>query len=250
MSRLLVCDLDGTLLGDDDALRKLLDAFRGPDAPVLAFATGRQGYSAAESLARAGVTRGAYLIAGVGTELYRRIGKQWMPIASWPRLERPWNADRVRQVLLRMPEVRPQQLRSPSAYKLSYFASAQAAQRVREALEAARIDVTLVHSHGDMLDVLPAGIDKGAAVAWLAEHIGIALDDVVTCGNTANDLAMLHLRCASVVVGGSDDELLARAPSLPNTYVAGARCAAGIMEGLRAFGWLNESGWHTSSRYL
>lgn len=250
MPRLLVCDLDGTLLGDDDALSRLLDALHGPDAPVLAFATGRQGYSAAESLARAGVRRGGYLIAGVGSELYRRIGKQWMPIASWPHLERPWDTDRVRQVLLSVPDVRPQPLRSPSAYKLSYFACAQAAQRVRETLHASRIDATVVHSHGDMLDVLPAGVDKGTAVAWLAQHLGIPLADVVTCGNTANDLAMLHLQCASVVVGGSDEELLARAPLLPNTYVASARCAAGIMEGLRAFGWLNESGWHTSSRCL
>lgn len=250
MPRLLVCDLDGTLLGDDDALRTLLDALHGPDAPVLAFASGRQGYSAGEMLARAGVTNGPYLIAGVGTELYRRLGKHWIPVASWPHVEGPWDPARIRQMLVSMPDVRPQPLRSSSAYKLSYFASPQAARRVRERLEAAGIDATVVHSHGDMLDVLPVGIDKGAAVAWLARHLGIALDDVVTCGNTGNDLAMLDLECPSVVVGGSDDDLLSRAPSLPNTYVARERCAAGIMEGLRAFGWLSESGWHTSSRCL
>lgn len=250
MPRLLVCDLDGTLLGDGEALRELLDALRAPDAPVLAFATGRQGYSARESLVRAGVTRGSYLIAGVGSELYRRIGRQWIPVAGWPHLERPWDVDRVRRVLQGMHDVRPQPVRSPSAYKLSYFAPPQAVDSVRETLEKACIEAALVHSHGDMLDVLPAGIDKGAAVAWLARHLGIALDDVVTCGNTANDLAMLHLECASVVVGGSDTELLARVPALPRTYVATRRCAGGIMEGLRAFGWLNESGWHTSSRCL
>ncbi|HET6895575.1 MAG TPA: HAD-IIB family hydrolase [Candidatus Baltobacteraceae bacterium] len=250
MSKLLVCDIDGTLLGREDATHRLLRLLRAPNAPVLAFASGRQGHSAMDVLLRAGVTGGAYLIAGVGSELYRRIGKQWVPVAAWPHLERPWDAQRVRQELLLLPDIRPQPLRALSAYKLSYFAHPSAVSAVRAALQAASIDANIVHSHGDMLDVLPRGIDKGAAVAWLAKHLGIALENVMTCGNTANDVAMLELPCAGVIVGGCDEELLARADSLPQTYVAREPCAAGIIEGLRAFGWLNESDWRTTSRCL
>lgn len=243
MAKLLVCDLDGTLLGDDAQLRALLDLLRAQHAPVLAFASGRQGYSAIALLGQWGVRQGAYLIAGVGSELYRRIGKRWVPMACWPELARPWDPYRVRQELVPISELRPQPLRSSSTYKLSYFAPRDAAGAVQDALRSAALDATVVHSHGDMLDVLPHGVDKGAAVSWLAKHLAVPPSGVVTCGNTANDLAMLRLECASIVVGGSDDELLAAAPSLPNTYVAGAACAGGIIEGLRAFGWLSESGW-------
>lgn len=250
MPKLLVCDIDGTLLGLEEATHRLLRLLRLPNAPVLAFASGRQGHSAIDVLLRAGVTGGAYLIAGVGTELYRRIGKQWVPVAAWPQLERPWDAQRVRRELLSLPDIRPQPLRALSAYKLSYFAHPSAVHAVRAALQAASIDANIVHSHGDMLDVLPRGIDKGAAVTWLAKHLGIPLADVMTCGNTANDIAMLALPCPGVIVGGCDEELLAHAASLPQTYAAREPCAAGIIEGLRAFGWLNESDWRTTSRCL
>ena len=243
MHRLLVCDLDGTLLGDRSSLDALLDLLKLPDAPLLAFASGRQGYSAIAELAQWRVAQGAYLIAGVGTELYRRIGKRWTPMASWPELLRPWNAERVRRELLALPGVRPQQLRASSAYKLSYFAAPQAVQSVRKALDEAQIDATLVHSHGDMLDVLPSGVDKGSAVSWLAKHLGVPLERVAACGNTANDLAMLQLSCAAIAVGGCDDDLRSAAQRLANVYVASEPCAGGIVEGLRAHGWLDGSRW-------
>lgn len=243
MAKLLVCDLDGTLLGDAQAMRVLLDLLQAPEAPVLAFATGRAGYSAIALLSDSAVNQGSYLIAGVGSELYRRIGKRWMPMACWPEIRHPWDPDCVRGELVLLPDVRPQPQRASSAYKLSYFASPQAVRAVRERLREAQVHASIVHSHGDMLDVLPDGIDKGAAVRWLAKHLGIPLDCVATCGNTANDLAMLRLPCASIVVGQADEELLAAAPSLPNTYLAQAPCAAGIIEGLTGLGWMSGSQW-------
>jgi sucrose-phosphate synthase len=243
MSKLLICDLDGTLLGDDASLRILLRYFREPAAPVLAFASGRQGYSATALLAEWDVKLGAYLIAGVGTEIYRRIGKRWMPIGAWPELNAPWDGSRVRGHLAQLEELRPQSITVTSSYKLSYFASADAEQRVARTLHAAGLQATIVHSHGDMLDVLPPGIDKGSAVAWLARRLAIPFERMMTCGNTINDLAMLKLPCASVVVGDSEHALREAATSLPNTYLAKAPCADGVIEGLRAFGWLRGSVW-------
>lgn len=243
MRNLLVCDLDGTLLGEPLSLRILLNLLRAPNAPVLAFASGRQGFSATALLSEWGVDRGAYLIAGVGTELYRRIGKAWTPVAGWPELARPWEAQRVRRELQAVTSIAPQHVPVDSPYKLSYYAQREAIEDVRRRLRSGGIEATLVHSHEQMLDVLPPGVDKGSAVRWLARRLRTPLSSVMTCGNTANDIAMLQLPCASVVVGEADEELLAAAPSLPETFVANASCAAGIIEGLQHHGWLNGSAW-------
>ena len=243
MYRLLVCDLDGTLLGDDPSLRRLLQFLRAPGAPVLAFASGRQGYSAMTVLSEWDVTHGAYLIAGVGTEIYRRLGRRWVSVGAWPQLQAPWDGSRARRRLARVNEIRPQRISAHSAYKLSYVAAPAALPRVFEALHEEGVDATVVHSHGNLLDVLPPGIDKGSAVSWLARRLAVPLEAVMTCGNTTNDLAMLALPCPSVVVGGCDDDLRLAAPELTTTYFAQQRCAGGIIEGLRHFGWLNERGW-------
>jgi sucrose-phosphate synthase len=241
--RLLVTDLDGTLLGDDASLEELLRTLEQPDAPAVAFATGRQGFSAMPLLEHSAAAVGQYLIAGVGAEMYRRLGKRWLPIAQWPNLRAPWEPDRVRSVLAKLGTLRPQTLRAESVYKISFVAPLDAAREVRETLRAAQIDAVVIHSHGDLLDVLPAGIDKGSATRWLGARIGVSMFDTMTCGNTANDLGMLRLPCASVVVGNADAQLLHEAPSLPSTHSAAAPYAAGILEGLRHFGWLNETGW-------
>lgn len=241
--RLLVTDLEGTLLGDESSLARLSNELERPDAPRVAYTAGRDGFSAMQLLERSALAGGDYLIAGVGTEVYRRLGKRWLPIAQWPKLRAPWEPQRIRKALKTVASLRPQELRAESVYKISYVAPPAAADEVRQTLREAQIDADVIHSHGDALDVLPAGVDKGSATQWLAALIGVPMPATMTCGNMANDLGMLRLPCASVVVGNADARVLDEMPSLPSTHACAAPCAAGILERLRHFGWLNETGW-------
>jgi HAD superfamily hydrolase (TIGR01484 family) len=243
VDRLLVCDIDGTFAGEAEAAAKLLRQLRLPGAPVLAYATGRQSYSATSAIAEYDIDQGSYLISGVGSEIYRRVGGHWFPMATWPRLSAPWDDARIRLALRSVGSLVPQAVAVESPYKLSYVAPPSAVDEVRARLAQIGVEATITHSHGELLDVLPAGIDKGSAVAWLADSLGIPLERVMTCGNSANDTAMLRLACPSVVVSGSEAELLAEAPDLPQTFVAPSDCAWGILDGLRHFGWWDGTAW-------
>lgn len=48
------------------------------------------------------------------------------------------------------------------------------------------------------IEVTPPGIRKDAALAWLAKHLGIGLDEVMACGDGLNDIPML--RCCGIAV--------------------------------------------------
>ena len=242
MRRLLVCDLDGTLLGERASLNRILELLRLPGAPVLAFATGRQQPSADGVLREWGVVSGAYLLAGVGTEAYaRELEGAWSKLAGWPPPRERWDVALVRRALEGVPLLVRQRL--SSQHKVSYVAPRETLDTVRARLREAGLAATIVHSHGDLLDVLPDGVDKGHAVAWLAARLGVPLTQTMTCGDTENDRAMLALPGPSVIVGGAEPELLSRLPELPRTYAAREPHAGGILEGLRQAGWLTGEAW-------
>lgn len=254
--RLLVTDLDGTLLGDRDALAHLCNLFSRDDAPALAFATGRQRESAVTLLEQWNVSCGDFLIAGVGSEIYERTASGWNAL-PWPPDNERWDAERVRAALAGLP-LEPQPVSSP--VKVSYVATPESAAHAVDRLESLAIDANVVHSHGDLLDVLPSGVDKGSAVSWLTRHLEIDSSAVITCGDTENDLAMLALSCASIIVSNARREVRAAAASMEHVYIAGRPHAGGILEGLRRYGWLTPDGWSrieprrydrdTNSRYL
>jgi sucrose-phosphate synthase len=78
-------------------------------------------------------------------------------------------------------------------------------------------------------------------VSYLASTLGIGADEVITAGDTGNDLDMMRrelgFRC--IAVGNSADEL--RGVIEPQIYHARASYAAGIAEGLEHYGWLDRS---------
>lgn len=242
MRKLLVCDLDGTLLGEPEPLDHLLSLFELPGAPVLAFATGRQHESAVGALAEWGICAGGYLLAGVGSEAYRREAHGgWALMEGWPPAVDGWDALRVRHELQTLSALAPQPVWSP--HKVSFLAPREMLGETRATLRRAQINATLVHSHGDLLDVMPAGVHKGSAVRWLAQRLGIRLASTMTCGDSENDLAMLALPGPSVIVGGADVRLIQCVSELPRAYIARDRCAAGIVEGLIQVGWLRGDAW-------
>ena len=50
----------------------------------------------------------------------------------------------------------------------------------------------LVRTRHDYLEIIPVAASKGAALARLAEHVGVPLDRVVAVGDQENDLEMLR----------------------------------------------------------
>ena len=74
--------------------------------------------------------------------------------------------------------------------------------RFRDALAPklqGRADLFL--SHIDMLECVPPGINKGAAVRYLCEYLGIPVENSVAAGDAENDLSMIqaaHTGCAMI----------------------------------------------------
>lgn len=81
-----------------------------------------------------------------------------------------------------------------------------------------------VFSQQDYLEILPPGIDKGVALRELARAAATPLPQIVAVGDAMNDLSMLRTAGLGVAVEGSPAPLLA---------VAGQTCPRPEQEGVR-----------------
>ncbi len=63
------------------------------------------------------------------------------------------------------------------------------AEQIRPTLTAGSV---LVHSESTYLEVLPPGVSKGAALAAVTAHTGIDASDVIAFGDNLNDLELLQ----------------------------------------------------------
>ncbi len=80
-----------------------------------------------------------------------------------------------------------------------------------------------------IVDILPAGCSKGAAVLRLAARRGIAAADVMAIGDNWNDLSMLQVAGWPVLMGNAPADLLAVAADR-GWRVAPACCDEGVAE--------------------
>lgn len=237
---LLATDLDGTMVGDDHALRQLnteLSAVRGHLA--LAYVTGRSLPSCLRLVDEAGLLVPDVIIASVGSYIYD--GPDWTLDLAWHRkLTQNWASERVRAVAGFFPTLVPQPLEAQSLLKCSYYLpEAEAARTLPDlisTLRRQRVNAQVVYSSGSDLDLLPTGSGKGNAVRYLAQRLGIDLGRVLVCGDSGNDLAMLQLGCPAAVVANGRPELAVGMPI--HVYRAQEPYAAGVKEALRHFRFL------------
>ncbi|TKB40862.1 MAG: HAD-IIB family hydrolase, partial [Mesorhizobium sp.] len=122
------------------------------------------------------------------------------------------------------------------AFKSSWYlhdASPDVLAGIERALDEAGLSVTMIYSSGRDLDVLPRSADKGQALAWLCNELGIGLDEVVVAGDTNNDRSMFDLPGArGIVVANALPELRDMARDNPLIYSAREQFALGVVEGL------------------
>jgi hydroxymethylpyrimidine pyrophosphatase-like HAD family hydrolase len=85
----------------------------------------------------------------------------------------------------------------------------------------------VVRSEPTYLEILPAGVNKGAALSKVSEITGVPLSDMAAFGDSNNDVEMIEAAGLGVAVGNALDNLKAVAD-----YVAAADNGLGVAEGL------------------
>ncbi len=240
--RVLATDLDGTFIGDDDAMEALWRDLETAGV-IVAFSTGRHLRSIQDFYGGAGTRRrAAACITMVGTEIWHRVGDGYTPDPGWSEvIAASWDKRRVEAVVEEIAGAVMQPLEWQSPFKSSYFLEGDGDARVaaiENRLAALGLEAKAVYSAGRFLDLLPVRSGKGEAVKYLVEGLGVAPGDVITAGDTGNDLDMMRpeLGFRSIAVGNASPEL--RAFRAANVYHAEAPFAAGIREGLEHYGWL------------
>jgi sucrose-6F-phosphate phosphohydrolase len=230
--RLLITDLDGTLLGDAAALARFA-AWHAANSEKawLAYATGRSLEEIESLVEETPLPRPDVSIIQVGTEIYDRHGRAW---PGWDRRFAGWDADVARSALAGVPWLRPQPERYQTMRKASYHAAGigrpEVASIRRRLRRAGLSEAKLVYSAGLYLDVLPPGSGKGEAARAVARTLAVARADVLVFGDTANDLDLFLQGYRGTVVANALPELTAAAG---DAYHSPYRHADGVLDGVR-----------------
>jgi len=237
----LATDLDGTLVGDGEALERLNRwILRHRDEVTVVYTTGRHFDSAVGLFERERLVRPDVLVCNVGAEI--RLAPSYDVDPTWnARVREGWNPDRIRDhIRAAFPELVHHEI--PTDLRLVFRTGSRLSEirdAVAKSLENAGLPATVVVSTGGFIDGVPALAGKGRALHDLITLMGWPPDSVLVCGDSGNDLDMLLLGLSGVVVANATEEVLG--VCLPDAvYKARNRCAAGIIEGLCHHGFIDE----------
>ncbi len=232
LKRLVIADLDGTLLGDRDGLRALLGRLDGAPMPTgLGVATGRTLASARKVLKEWGVPEPDVWITSVGAEIH--YGARLVADDVWERhLDWRWDRDAVLAAMGELPWLVEQPASEQRRFKVSFNATGGEApdrRRIVLHLRERGIRAHVIASHSRHVDVLPLRASKGTAVRYVMVKWGLDPDQVLVAGDSGNDEDMLRLNTWAAVVGNHDPELESLRGA-PRVHFAQACNAAGILE--------------------
>ena len=243
MDRLIISDIDNTLLGDREGLDELLQLIdSAQDSIALGFgiATGRNLESAVKILEEWNVPIPHILITAVGSEIY--YGRSLTPDRSWRRHIRfRWQPDRLREFFRDIPGLRLQPDEEQREFKISFFVDPDGFPGIRELkrrLRKKNLRAQLIYSHDEFLDVLPIRASKGEAVRFISLRWGIPIWRILTAGDSGNDRGMLEGEALSVVVGNRSPELETLEAEHPRIYFAEGEHARGVLEGIEHYNFM------------
>lgn len=239
--KVLISDIDNTLIGDEHGLQELIEWLRG-SAGSMAFgiATGRPLESALKILKKWRVPMPDVLITSVGSEI-----NYWPSLRAdtgWANhIRHQWRREALAELMASIPGLRLQSPENQREFKLSYNVAPEQMPPLKQIYQHLRqhnLQAKLVYSHEAFLDVLPSRASKGQAIRYLAYKWGLPLKSFLVAGDSGNDEEMLVGDTLAVVVGNHSTEL-EPLRGLEQVYFAQGHCASGILEGLRHYGFLH-----------
>lgn len=239
--RALFTDLNGCLIGDDEALARLIDLVRPKRNRFLfGITTGLRLDATLRLLRRHSIPMPDFLVTSTGTSI--TYASKLVEDSAWARrIERRWTPQVVRRVLADVPGLTLRERAQQSEFKISYAIDPDVApppDEIAAMLFREDQSVNVIASHGRFLNVLPIRASKGLALRYLAARWQIPLERVLAIGGSAADESMLRGNTLAAVVGRGAREELADLAESERVYFTEAPAAAGILEAMAHYDFL------------
>jgi sucrose-phosphate synthase len=237
IDRMLVVDMDNTLLGDDEGLARLRQSIEEThDYIGLAIETGRGPDQVVAAIERYELPWPDIMITSVGTEIY--YGRRRIIDRSWERhINFNWRPEQITDLLEKRVGLARQPESEQRPYKISYLLDgedAPAPKELNRMIRKAGIKARLICSLGRYVDVVPIRVSPGMALRYWALKWKIPFERILAVGDSGNDYGMLKGQTLGVVVGNYSPELeLLRGKE--RVYFAERSHAWGVLEGIEHY---------------
>jgi len=248
ISWLFASDIDNTLTGDLEAMKKLkpqLMNLREIGELFLALSTGRRLEQVLGGFEHESLPESDAIISQVGTEIYLPpFSEDTPPLKEWEtKLLKQFSRQRAVQFLEGIDglEIQPAKFNTP--LKVSCYLDGtpdpdQAANTIKQRVEKSGESnaYQVIWSSGRDLDIIPAAAGKGKAIQFLIDFLELSPQRVIVAGDSGNDRAMFDQFKHGIIVNNAQPELKELAEdSRPGIYFSQKPYAAGVAEGLRHF---------------
>lgn len=235
--RAIVSDLDLNLIGDDQALEKLIQVIhQHRSISSFIIATGRRLDAALKLMKKHRIPQPNVLITSSGTEIYH-APKLTADIAWARHIDYQWSPHKVRKILADCPGLKAQPKLEQSRFKLSYYIDPEIAdiEAIKQLLHQEEQSVYVQTAFGQFLDILPLRASKGLALRYLVERLNIPLEAVFVAGGSGTDEDMMRGNTLAALVANRHQEELSRLVDVERIYFSEQAHAAGILEALEFY---------------
>jgi sucrose-6F-phosphate phosphohydrolase len=259
---LLASDLDGTIIPVEShpeyrrEVARFSRAIREDRAGRLAYVTGRHLSLALHGVDEHALPRPDWLVCDAGTSVYAFDRGAFVLDEEYRGIMRRrlggMTAAEFAGPLLGFSPLVPQEPEKQAEFKQSYYVEHDVdlndvLSLLHGRLDRAGLDCNLVLSvdpetERGLLDLLPTGVNKGSALAYLQAKTRIRPDRIAFAGDSGHDLAALVGGFQGIVVGNAEASLkgevrrqAARLGRLDRVYFAESDLVSGVLEGCRHF---------------
>ena len=262
---LIVSDLDGTMVGNDEytlAFRQFWESESKPSGSKIVYSTGRSFDSFAKLIEEKAdvLVEPDGLICSVGTKIFQRSDTNgWVEDDGWThKLDTNWSTELVIQAAdvaikecgAENAHFRP--ANEQNEHKVTVGVKDEFVDTVQkiihEACERDGIDVKIITSGSGgwkFIDCVSSAAGKLESLEHVREQLGFGLLETVACGDSGNDILMLAGDTRCIVVGNAQSDLLHWANERLGTsrdlkerfFLATEHEALGILQGIRSFDW-------------
>ncbi len=244
--RFIITDIDQTLIGDANAVEEFLAFLENAgDSFSFGIATAHKLEQALELLQQWNVPLPEVLITSVGTEIH--YGSDLKDTGWEKHINYRWEPEALKQALSTIEGIELQEDKYQDKFKISYILDKEMMDKkiIRRSkfvkcLREKHLLANVIMTYNQYLDLLPIRASKGLAIRYLANRWGLPMRQFLVAGDSGNDEDMLKGDALGVIVGNYSSEL-EKLKTKPRIYFAKAHYAKGILEGIKHFGFLNNT---------